>query len=257
MASSALPLWSSSFHVPSEPRLVSRDIVLWLDSGASSPRAAEATWSALMSGERRVVDAFCDNARAYLVLERRTVRVPQAEALLPRYVEMLKRLLSGQSQKAISIDLGVTPSTVALSLSRCMARLGLACRAQNLPLALALLGQAANFGLPTADVRVSCYEAGQLRYEIVSVARPDLGLPSILSTAEQAVARQVLEGTTHTEAAELRGTSRRTIANQLSAIFRKLGVSGRFELMRRLQTASFSQARPVPAPPLASTAAAS
>ncbi len=237
MASPAFPL--SEFQVVS-PRAqerhqgVSRDIVLWLDAAASRPRSTEPIWASLLTGERTVVDAFCDSSRAYVVLRRTQLRGQQTAALLPRYAEMLRRLLLGQSQKAISIDMSVTPSTVALSLSRCMARLGLACRAQNLPLGVALMGQAAYQVIELGDARASAYESEFERYDIVSMERPDVRLPTVLSSAERAVTRQVIEGIPHTDAAKSRGTSRRTIANQLSAIFRKLGVSGRFELMRSI-----------------------
>lgn len=237
MASHAFPLSELQVVAPrAEERAqgVSRDIVLWLDAAASRPRSIEPIWASLLTGERTVVDAFCDSSRAYLVLRRTQLRGQPNTALASRCAEMLRRLLLGQSQKAISIDMSVTPSTVALSLSRCMERLGLTCRAQNLPLAVALVGQAAYQVIELGDVRSSAYESELERYDIVSMARPDLRLPTVLSSAEQAVTRQVIEGITHTDAAKSRGTSRRTIANQLSAIFRKLRVSGRFELMRTI-----------------------
>jgi len=237
MASPAFPLSELQVVAPrAEERHqgVSRDIVLWLDAGASRPRDTEPIWASLLNGERTVVDAFCDTSRAYLVLRSTQVYGQHTAVLVPRYAEMLRRLLLGQSQKAISIDMGVTPSTVALSLSRCMARLGLTCRAQNLPLAVALVGQAAYQVIELGDARASAYESEFERYDIVSMARPDLSLPTVLSSAERAVTRQVVEGIPHTATAKIRGTSRRTIANQLSAIFRKLGVAGRFELMRSI-----------------------
>jgi DNA-binding NarL/FixJ family response regulator len=56
-------------------------------------------------------------------------------------------------------------------------------------------------------------------------------LPAKLTTAERAVAALVLEGLSNREVATLRGTSVRTIANQVGSLFRKLGVNDRTELV--------------------------
>jgi DNA-binding CsgD family transcriptional regulator len=55
-------------------------------------------------------------------------------------------------------------------------------------------------------------------------------LPAELTSAEREVAALLLDGKSNREVAALRGTSVRTIANQVGAIFRKLRVSGRVEL---------------------------
>jgi DNA-binding NarL/FixJ family response regulator len=55
-------------------------------------------------------------------------------------------------------------------------------------------------------------------------------LPDDLTKAEKDVAALVLEGLSNREIAKARGTSVRTIANQVAAIFRKLKVTARVEL---------------------------
>lgn len=60
---------------------------------------------------------------------------------------------------------------------------------------------------------------------------PDLAK---LTAAERAVAQEVARGFSNEEIATLRGSSPRTVANQMQAIFRKLGVGSRIELARRL-----------------------
>jgi DNA-binding NarL/FixJ family response regulator len=55
-----------------------------------------------------------------------------------------------------------------------------------------------------------------------------------LSEAEREVARLVVEGLTNGAIAERRGTSLRTVANQLASIFRKLDVRSRAELVTSL-----------------------
>jgi DNA-binding CsgD family transcriptional regulator len=60
-------------------------------------------------------------------------------------------------------------------------------------------------------------------------------VPASLTKAEQAVALLVLEGRTDAEIAAARGVSKRTVANQIAAVFRKLEVSSRVELAARLR----------------------
>lgn len=55
-----------------------------------------------------------------------------------------------------------------------------------------------------------------------------------LTTAEQEIALAVVAGHSSSAIAKQRGRSERTIANQLAAIYRKLGVSSRAELAARL-----------------------
>lgn len=57
---------------------------------------------------------------------------------------------------------------------------------------------------------------------------------SSLTPAERAVAARLLNGHDNARVARERGTSVRTIANQVASIFRKLGVSSRGELAARL-----------------------
>jgi DNA-binding NarL/FixJ family response regulator len=54
-----------------------------------------------------------------------------------------------------------------------------------------------------------------------------------LTHAERSIARKLVEGLSNAAIARARGTSERTVANQVAAIFRKLGVGSRAELARR------------------------
>jgi two-component system nitrate/nitrite response regulator NarL len=49
---------------------------------------------------------------------------------------------------------------------------------------------------------------------------------------EREIAGMVMRGLSNREIAAARGTSENTVANQLKAIFRKLGVASRIELVR-------------------------
>jgi DNA-binding CsgD family transcriptional regulator len=55
-----------------------------------------------------------------------------------------------------------------------------------------------------------------------------------LTAAEAAVAREAVAGRSNAEIARRRGSSPRTVANQLASAYRKLGVVSRAELAARL-----------------------
>lgn len=59
-------------------------------------------------------------------------------------------------------------------------------------------------------------------------------LPEELTAAEGDVVRGVLRDESNAEIAARRGSSVRTVANQLASIFRKLGVFSRAELVHRV-----------------------
>lgn len=63
-------------------------------------------------------------------------------------------------------------------------------------------------------------------------------MPAGLTSAEQAVAEQIADGASNHQIAEQRGTSVRTVANQVAKIFRKLDVQSRAELVALLHGAS-------------------
>ncbi len=72
----------------------------------------------------------------------------------------------------------------------------------------------------------------ELDDELMAVSVPVLapGRVASLTEAERAVVARVLEGASNAEIAAERGTSARTVANQLAAVYRKLGALGRAEL---------------------------
>lgn len=75
-----------------------------------------------------------------------------------------------------------------------------------------------------------------LNGDYVVLSRPIelASLPAELSDAESDVARRIVAGEANEAIARARGTSLRTVANQVASIFRKLGVASRSELVARL-----------------------
>lgn len=81
-------------------------------------------------------------------------------------------------------------------------------------------------------MRISELEVGGERLVVLSA--PVMVDEDALTDAEREVARRVVGGCTNAEVGAARGSSERTVANQLQSIYRKLGVSDRRELARRL-----------------------
>jgi DNA-binding NarL/FixJ family response regulator len=90
--------------------------------------------------------------------------------------------------------------------------------------------------LPPAQFDLGRFECDGYEYAVLtfsiakSVALEELGV----TEAECAVAFLVLEGLSNVEISRRRGTSTRTVANQLASIYRKLGIGCRIELVRGL-----------------------
>jgi DNA-binding NarL/FixJ family response regulator len=75
--------------------------------------------------------------------------------------------------------------------------------------------------------------------ELVVISMPvGAGDDGQLSEAELAVARAAAAGLSNAEIARQRGTSARTVANQLAAVYDKLDVASRAQLAARLLESS-------------------
>lgn len=70
--------------------------------------------------------------------------------------------------------------------------------------------------------------------ELVLVSAPAASLAPALPAAERDVARLVARGLSNREIAAIRGTSTRTVANQVAAIMKKLGAASRVAIAARL-----------------------
>ena len=82
------------------------------------------------------------------------------------------------------------------------------------------------------DLRATKLRIGKERWVVLSVPVPS-GARVELSEAERAVKAMLLRGDSNADIARARGTSVRTVANQVASIFRKLGVRSRAELATR------------------------
>lgn len=118
-------------------------------------------------------------------------------------VELASR---GAAQKVIAFNLGIAQSTVATHLRKALERMDLS-----------------RYQLSAAMVR----DGAELEAPIPPASW------SALSGAERVIVQAVLRGCSNAQIARERNRSCRTIANQLAAAYRKLGVAGRGELFAR------------------------
>jgi DNA-binding CsgD family transcriptional regulator len=90
---------------------------------------------------------------------------------------------------------------------------------------------------PPEDLHVQSFVLGSDEYLLLdfplSNDRPGIEIDESLTPGESAVAELLLRGQSTFEIARVRGTSVRTVANQIAAVYRKLGVSSRRELFAR------------------------
>lgn len=75
---------------------------------------------------------------------------------------------------------------------------------------------------------------------------PSPAVPARLTAAEAHIVDLVLRGFTNEEIAAKRSSSPRTVANQLQAIYRKLGIGSRIELVRALAAGTSVASRAAP-----------
>lgn len=79
---------------------------------------------------------------------------------------------------------------------------------------------------------------GGLRGLVIELPCEPDDLPACLTEVERAVVTLLLEGLSNQEIADARRTCYRTIANQLGAIYKKLGVVSRTELVAMLSASA-------------------
>lgn len=202
-------------------------------------------WRSVTSGTSFVLDSHYTDTQCFVLVERRSA--PHGRLLSQFRIELLERILLGQSQKAVAIDFQLAVSTVALASSDCLRLMGRNHLSSRVPALLVMAVHAAR-GAVIAPARTQLVMKGRSESWLLSAPRPDLELPGELTQAEAAVTRLLVEGHPHARIAELRLASPRTVANQLASAFRKLGISGRAELLSLLIRAD-AQSIPFESPP--------
>jgi DNA-binding CsgD family transcriptional regulator len=211
-----------------------------LDSAASGPpsrptdeaASLAALWTELLRGFCRIERTEFTPQTCSVVVTRGHHAAGDERAPLPaRDIEILERSLLEGVRKSVAADFGLCPSSVAEILRRCFAFMGLSCWPSRIPLLLVMAAHAKSASPSPRTEKLVLTQNQQFLRQSISVARPDNALSARLSPAEFAVTRLLIEGRSYVEAARMRQTSKRTVANQLASAFHRLGISGRAELL--------------------------
>jgi DNA-binding NarL/FixJ family response regulator len=207
-----------------------RAMFLDQDAQRGAARDCSDVWPRIRAGEFVVVDSFSTSERAYLALGH-TAGDADVQRIRPRQWEILERILLGQVQKVVALELDAAASTIATSSKATLRAIGIKARVSNVPPLLSMLVHAAYQQLPGGVVRKTVLEHGAVHYCVLSIPLKTPALAERLSPAEHVVALMRIEGHSLAEIATVRRTSSRTVANQLSMAFRRLGISGRSGLV--------------------------
>lgn len=218
---------------PASARLEARARAVRSDAAEGAPFQLAELWSRVRAGEWRLRDAFSDPGRWYALVETTPYR-GESERRRGSGLSMFEQVLLGQTSKVVAIERNLSPSAVAYAMRSVLDSIGLGCRLRGVPQILMLSARLAQE--PPREVvaaRIARVAASHDTW-VVSTRCPKLDLLNALSRAERAVMLQLLDGCDYKQIARTRKTSLRTVANQVTMSFRKLGVSGRAELVDRL-----------------------
>jgi DNA-binding CsgD family transcriptional regulator len=191
-----------------------------------------AIWEELIAGTCKVESWAHDADTWSMVLSRRpTLTRAPGLGLRARDVEILEQALLCGVRKHVAVEAGLSCSSIAVILQSCFQFMGLHCLPSRIP---GLLVAAAHARRHEATPLISPLRGRadrQFAEQTITVPRPDTALAAWLAPAEHTVITLLIEGHCYAEIAEARHTSIRTVANQVASGFRRLGVSGRAELL--------------------------
>ncbi|HYQ01861.1 MAG TPA: LuxR C-terminal-related transcriptional regulator [Polyangiaceae bacterium] len=190
-------------------------------------------WRSLADGSRKVVTCFGDTQYLGLVTSEPT---PNPTGKLDsRTRAILEAVLSGDCQNRVAIESGLSSASVATSCRvglEAMGYRGLVSRASPVLMRAAYAATKSRAPVPARFGHINI--VGHTRYETIGIERPEKAWSRNFSASELEVVARLVDGATYTDIASFRGTSVRTVANQISSAFRRLHVSGRGELVTAL-----------------------
>ena len=192
-------------------------------SGRAEPHKAMALWQGLVAGEWSLVDHWESDGKRFVAAYRNRPDVPDPRALTAQERLVFKYATLGESNKEIAFTLGLSVGAVASAVSQLLLKLRCSRRTDLLAFSDPARAAHADFTLGNDEVAV-----------LALAHAPNAKALKLLSTTEQEIALQIVSGLTNAAIARARGTSSYTVANQIRAIFEKLEVGSRAELVRRL-----------------------
>jgi DNA-binding CsgD family transcriptional regulator len=183
---------------------------------------ALALWQGLFNGPWTLLAHASNTESRTLLIRRAQPGLALTRPFTARERAATEFAIQGQSLKWIGSEVGIAMSTASLLISSAIRKLGLRSRIELTEI----------FGFACAP-EVSAYqlEIDGDSYALLDVPLRKLAPPAGLTGAEREVVLGVLSDKSNAEIAQSRRVSVNTIANQLRAVYQKLGVSGRSELL--------------------------
>jgi DNA-binding CsgD family transcriptional regulator len=197
-------------------------------------RPLVAIWQALVTGREHAAYSFNDDERCFVV-----VRDARPEERLPslanaRNLALLTRVLLGEPQKVVALDLRISASSVAAIAAQYAHAMGFENGVSRVPILLIMAAQAATRGHAEPFAQTASFVHDGVAHRLLGVARPNPARWDGLSAAECAVVSLLLERYRNADIARVRRTSSRTVANQVGSVMHKIGARGRCEIISRL-----------------------
>jgi DNA-binding NarL/FixJ family response regulator len=196
---------------------------------------ARAAWSGLWNGEWTILD-HVTGAPSHTIVCEGAPRGPTTRLLSRSEIRLALGRARGVPMKALAADSNRSTATVRTTLATVKDKLKLRCEAQ---LVLLFGGGAYNddFIPPPSGLEAKIAGRGAAERLLLHYPCPPWRLPPTLSASERTVVRNILDGASQRDVARARGTSQRTVANQMASVFRKVGVGSRVELFAALRPA--------------------
>ncbi len=142
------------------------------------------------------------------------------------------RVLCGEQQKLVAAEFGIACSTASKWFTNALEKLNLDRTIVPLPLVTAAQSWALG-RTPAVCARSGSFDLAGGSFFFLSVSKPIVGLEPPLTQSEREIAQRLIEGDSRWDIAAQRATSTQTVACQFRAVFSKLGLSGRYALIRR------------------------
>jgi DNA-binding NarL/FixJ family response regulator len=194
---------------------------------------AGAAWSALLNGCWEVIDHVA-SATSYGIVCRPSPDGRAKQLFSSVELGLALGRARGVPMKVLAMDCGRSMATVSQSLAGIRRKLKLRSEAHFAVFFDTASGANGDAVAPPAGLEATLTGYGSTRRLLLSYPSPDWALPATLSDAERLVVLDLIEGASVVDIARQRGTSPRTVGNQLASAFRKLGVGSRVELFAAL-----------------------